>query len=192
MKLSANFKQAYYLINTILAKYLMRNAWVLTGAVFLIISLVVFGNQVVLMIKESIKYGISTTDLVPLISFNMIRDTPLILSLSLFLAIILTVSKFYKNSEAVVMNSLGLGDKHFMVFIQPVVLPISLFILLLTTLVVPWTQTQKSIIMERSHHTSEFAFIKQKEFQAFKNGEVVFYTSKVKGAEPPDYQIPLG
>jgi hypothetical protein len=34
MKLSANFKQAYYLINTILAKYLMRNAWVLTGAVF--------------------------------------------------------------------------------------------------------------------------------------------------------------
>jgi lipopolysaccharide export system permease protein len=98
MKLSANFKQAYYLINTILAKYLMRNAWVLTGAVFLIISLVVFGNQVVLMIKESIKYGISTTDLVPLISFNMIRDTPLILSLSLFLAIILTVSKFYKNS----------------------------------------------------------------------------------------------
>ena len=183
MKLSANFKQAYYLINTILAKYLMRNAWVLTGAVFLIISLVVFGNQVVLMIKESIKYGISTTDLVPLISFNMIRDTPLILSLSLFLAIILTVSKFYKNSEAVVMNSLGLGDKHFMVFIQPVVLPISLFILLLTTLVVPWTQTQKSIIMERSHHTSEFAFIKQKEFQAFKNGEVVFYTSKVKGAD---------
>jgi lipopolysaccharide export system permease protein len=57
------------------------------------------------------------------------------------LAIILTVSKFYKNSEAVVMNSLGLGDKHFMVFIQPVVLPIALFILLLTTLVVPWTQT---------------------------------------------------
>jgi lipopolysaccharide export LptBFGC system permease protein LptF len=83
------------------------------GAVFLIISLVVFGNQVVLMIKESIKYGIPTTDLVPLIGFNMIRDIPLILSLSLFLAIILTVSKFYKNSEAVVMNSLGfpLGAK---------------------------------------------------------------------------------
>jgi lipopolysaccharide export system permease protein len=75
MKLSANFKQAYYLINTILAKYLMRNAWVLIGAVFLIFSLVVFGNQVVLMIKESIKSGISTADLVPLISFNMIRDS---------------------------------------------------------------------------------------------------------------------
>jgi lipopolysaccharide export LptBFGC system permease protein LptF len=57
--------------------------------------------------------------------------------------------------------------------LQPVVLPIALFILLLTTLVVPWTQTQKSIIMERSHHTSEFVFIKQKEFQAFKNGEIV-------------------
>ena len=183
MKLSNDFKQAYYLINTILAKYLMRNAWVLTGAVFLIISLVIFGNQVVSMIKESIKYGIPTTDLLPLISFNMIRDIPLILSLSLFLAIILTVSKFYKNSEAVVMNSLGLGDKHFMVFMQPVVLPVSLFILLLTTLVVPWTKTQKNIIMERNNNASEFAFIKQREFQEFKNGEIVFYTSKVKGAD---------
>jgi lipopolysaccharide export system permease protein len=156
MKLSNDFKQAYYLINTILAKYLMRNAWVLTGAVFLIISLVIFGNQVVSMIKESIKYGIPTTDLLPLISFNMIRDIPLILSLSLFLAIILTVSKFYKNSEAVVMNSLGLGDKHFMVFMQPVVLPVSLFILLLTTLVVPWTKTQKNIIMERNQNSRFF------------------------------------
>ncbi len=188
MKLSNDFKQAYYLIDTILAKYLMRSTWVLTAAVFLIISLIVFGNQVVSIVKESINYGISTTDLLPLISFNMIRDTPLILSLSLFLAIILTVNKLYKNSEAVVMNSLGLGDKHFMVFIQPVVLPVFIFILLLTTLVVPWTKTQKSIIMERTDNTSEFSFIKQREFQEFKNGEIVFYTSEVEGASSNENQ----
>lgn len=161
----------------------MRNVWMLTGAIFLIISLVIFSNQVVLIIKESIKYGIPTTDLLPLIIFNMIRDIPLILSLSLFLAIILTVSKLYKNSEAIVMNSLGLGDKHFMVFIQPVVLSISIFILFLTTLVVPWAKMQKNIIMERSNNASEFAFIKQREFQEFKDGKIIFYASKVEGAD---------
>ncbi|SFV86983.1 permease YjgP/YjgQ family protein [hydrothermal vent metagenome] len=173
-------KQVYYLINTIIAKYLMRNVWVMLGAIFLIISLIIFGNQVASMLKESLKHGIPTADLLPLISFNMIRDVPLILSLSLFLAIILTVSKLYKGSEAIVMNSLGVGDKHFMVFIQPVVLPIFIFILLLTTLVVPWTKQQRSLIMNRSDNTSGLVFIKQKEFQKFKGGDIVFYASKVK------------
>ncbi|NYT26696.1 MAG: LPS export ABC transporter permease LptF [Candidatus Thiodubiliella endoseptemdiera] len=179
MKISV-FTQVYRTTDTIIAKYLMRNIWIVLGAIFLIIGLVIFGNQVVLMVKESLKYGIPTTDLLPLIALNMIRDIPLILSLSLFLAIILAVNKFYKDSEAIVMNSLGVGDKHFMVFIQPVVLPIFIFILLLTTLVVPWTKQQKSLIMSHSDATSEFAFIRQKEFQKFKGGDIVFYANKVK------------
>lgn len=175
------FKQAAYLINTLIAKYLRHNIWVILGAIFLIISLVIFGNQVVSMVKDSLKYGIPSTDLLPLITFNMIRDIPLILSLSLFLAVILAVSKLYKNSEAIVMNSLGVSDKHFMVFIQPAVLSIFIFILLLTTLVVPWAKQQGSLIMNRSNNTSEFTFIKQKEFQKFKGGEIVFYATKVEG-----------
>ena len=93
MKSTLVFKQALRLINTIIAKYLMRNVLVLLAAVFIVIGLVVFGNQLVLMIKESLSVGIPVADLLPLVGFNMIRDVPLILSLSLFLAIILSVSK---------------------------------------------------------------------------------------------------
>ncbi|WP_066044261.1 LPS export ABC transporter permease LptF [Bathymodiolus septemdierum thioautotrophic gill symbiont] len=180
LKSISTFQQAYYLINTIIAKYVMRNVWVLLGAIFLIISLVIFGNQVVLMLKESLKYGIATADLFPLIAFNMIRDIPLILSLSLFLAIILAISKLYKDSEAIIMNSFGVGDKHFMLFIQPVVLSAFTFILLLTTLVVPWTKEQKSLITHRNANISGFAFIKQKEFQKFKGDDIIFYANKVE------------
>ena len=110
----------------------------------------------------------------------MIKDVPLILSLSLFLAIILSVSKLYKTSEAIVMNSLGLGDKHFVVFIQPIVMTVFVFILFLTTVAVPWSKQQRSMIMDRTENASEFSFIKQGEFQEFKDGEIVFYASKVK------------
>lgn len=70
--------------NTIIAKYLIRNVLVLLFAVFVVIGLVVFGNQLVLVVKESLKQGIPVADLLPLIGFKMIRDVPLILSLSLF------------------------------------------------------------------------------------------------------------
>ncbi|SMM98997.1 permease YjgP/YjgQ family protein [uncultured Candidatus Thioglobus sp.] len=188
MKVNFVFKQALNRINTLIARYVMRNVLVFSTVIFLIISLIIFGNQVVLIIKESLKIGILSTDLLPLISFNMIRDIPLILSLSLFLGIILAISKLYKDSEAIVMNSLGLGDKHFMVFIQPVVLSVFVFILFLTTIVVPWSKHQKNTIMSRDENISKFSFIKQGEFQKFKNGNIVFYASKVKDGDKDIHQ----
>ena len=179
MKFSSVFKPN----NTILAKYLMRNVLVLLAAVFIVIGLVVFGNQLVLVIKESLKQGIPVVDLLPLIGFKMIRDVPLILSLSLFLAIILSISALYKSSEAIVMNSLGLGDKHFMGFIRPIVFSLFVFVLFLTTVVVPWSKQQRSMIMDRTENASEFSFIKQGEFQEFKGGDIVFYASKVSAGE---------
>ncbi|SMM98427.1 permease YjgP/YjgQ family protein [uncultured Candidatus Thioglobus sp.] len=188
MKVNFVFKQALNRINTLIARYVMRNVLVFSTVIFLVISLIIFGNQVVLIIKESLKIGILSTDLLPLISFNMIRDVPLILSLSLFLGIILAISKLYKDSEAIVMNSLGLGDKHFIVFIQPVVLSVFVFILFLTTIVVPWSKHQKNTIMSRDENISKFSFIKQGEFQKFKNGNIVFYASKVKDGDKDIHQ----
>jgi lipopolysaccharide export system permease protein len=177
------FSKIIKLQNSILARYLMRQVLMLLVAVFIVIGLVVFGNQLVLVFKESIQQNIFIADLMPIIGLKMIRDVPLILSLSLFLAIIIAVSKLYKDSEAIVMNSLGVGDKHFMMFIQPVVIFIFIFILFLTTIAVPWSKNQRSIIMDRNVNASEFSFIKEGEFQEFKNGDLVFYASKVKSVK---------
>jgi lipopolysaccharide export system permease protein len=105
MHILSAISQALKLQNSILAKYLIRNVLIITAAVFIVLGLVIFGNQLVSVIKESLEKGIPIADLLPLVGFKMIRDVPLILSLSLFLAIILAISKSYKDSEAVVMNS---------------------------------------------------------------------------------------
>lgn len=181
--MSSAITQALKLQNSILAKYLIRNVLMIMAAVFIILDLVIFGNQLVSVIKESLEKGIPIADLLPLVGFKMIRDVPLVLSLSLFLAIILAISKSYKDSEAVVMNALGIGDKHLMVFIQPVVIVIFIFILFLTTVAVPWSKQQRSMIMDRSENSSKFSFIKEGEFQEFKGGDIVFYASKVKNID---------
>ena len=144
----------------------------------LVVGIIVFGNQFVLMAQESIERGIPIEELIPLINYNMIRDFPLILSLSLFLAIILAVTQLYKNSEAIVMNSLGLGDKQFIIFLRPLVAVSFLILLLLTTSAVPWSKQQKYLIEEENKSASEFSFIKEGEFEEFKDGEIVFYASK--------------
>ena len=166
--------------NSRIAKYIRHNLLTLFFAIIFIIGLVLFGNQFVLMVQESIERGIPLQELMPLVSFKMIRDVSIILSLSLFLAIILTISQLYKNSEAVVMNSLGLSDKHFIVFIQPLVLLSFVIIFFLTIYAVPWAMQQKNIMEEETKNASEFSFITAGEFEVFKQGKIVFYASESK------------
>ena len=169
--------------NSRIAKYIRRNLVTLFFAIVFIIGLVLFGNQFVLTVQESVEEGIPFKELMPLVSFNMIRDVSLVLSLSLFLAVILTISQLYKNSEAVVMNSLGLSDKHFIVFIQPIVLLSFVMIFFLSIYAVPWANQQKNIMEEETKNASEFSFITEGEFEIFKQGDIVFYASESKSLD---------
>ena len=166
--------------NCRIARYIRRNLVTLFFAIFFIIGLFVFGNRIVLTVQESFEQGIPFQELIPLISFNMIRDVTLIITLSFFLAIILSISQLYKNSEAIVMNSMGLGDKHFVVFIQPTVLLTFIIITFLTIYAVPWAKQQKNIVEEETKNASEFSFITKGEFEEYKQGDIVFYASESK------------
>lgn len=163
---------------TKIAKYIMRNLVTYFCVITFIIGLVVFGNQFVLTVQESIDRGIPFQELMPLISFNMIRDVPVILVLSIFLAVIITISQLYKNSEAIVMNSIGLGDKAFLSVIKPLAIILFLFVLFLTAYAVPWAKQQKSAAEEETKNASEFSFITEGKFESFKNGDIVFYASE--------------
>jgi len=164
--------------NTIISRYLLRSLLVYFFAITFIIGLVVFGNQFVLTVQESISFGIPIKELMPLVGFNMLRDIPIILNLSLFLSIIITISQLYKNSEAVVMNSIGLGDKNFMNLMKPIVFFTFIVIFYLTIFAVPWAKQQKSYAEDETVNASEFSFITEGKFESFKNGEIVFYASE--------------
>jgi len=164
--------------STIISRYLLRSIIVLFCAITFIIGLVVFGNQFVLTVQESVEHGIPIKELLPLVGFNMLRDIPLILTLSFFLSIIVALSQLYKNSEAIVMNSIGIGDKSFIRLIQPLVFIVFIVVFFLTIYAVPWAKQQKSITEDETINASEFSFISEGKFESFKGGEIVFYASE--------------
>jgi len=147
-------------------------------AITFIIGLLVFGNQFVLTVQESVEHGIPVFELMPLIGYNMLRDIPIILTLSLFLSIIITISQLYKSSEAIILNSIGLGDKNFINLIQPIVVFLFIIIFYLTVFAVPWAKNQKSISEDKTLNASEFSFISEGRFESFKDGDIVFYASE--------------
>ena len=164
--------------NTIISRYLLKNLAVFFIAIFFVIALIIFGNQFVLTVQESVEHGIPIQELMPIVGFNMLRDLPIILSLAFFLSIIISISQLYKNSEAVVMNSIGMGDKNFIYLLQPVVIFLFILVFFLTIYAVPWAKQQKSFAEDETVNASEFSFITEGKFESFKNGEIVFYASE--------------
>ena len=163
---------------TIISKYLLKNLIVIFIAIFFIIGLIVFGNQFVLTTQKSVEHGIPLQELMPLAGFKMVRDLPIILSLSFFLSIIVSISQLYKSSEAIVLNSVGIGEKNFLNIIKPLVFFIFILIFFLSTYAVPWAKQQKSFAEDETVNASEFSFISEGKFENFKNGEIVFYASE--------------
>jgi len=163
--------------NSIISRYLLKNLIVILLAIFLIIGLIIFGNQFVLTAQKSAEHGIPLLELMPIVGFNMLRDLPIILSLSFFLSIIISISQLYRNSEAVVMNSIGIGDRSFINLIKPIAIGIFLLIFCLSIFVVPWAKNQKSLTEDVTVNASDFSFITEGKFESFKNGEIVFYAS---------------
>ena len=163
---------------TIISRYLLKNLVVFFVSIFFIIGLIVFGNQFVLTVQESLEHGIPFRELIPIVGFNMLRDVPVILSLSLFLAIIISISQLYKNSEAVIMNSFGIDDKSFIYYLQPVIILSFVLVFILTIYTVPWAKKQKSYAEDETVNASEFSFITEGRFESFKNGEITFYASE--------------
>jgi lipopolysaccharide export system permease protein len=164
--------------NTILSRYLLKNLVVFLLSIFFIIGLIIFGNQFVITLQESAEHGIPFQELMPIIGFNMLRDIPIIFSLSLFLAIIISISQMYKSSEAVVMNAVGIGEKGFLSYIQPIIILSFILVFILTIYAVPWAKQQKSYTEDETVNASEFSFITEGKFENFKNGDIVFYASE--------------
>jgi len=164
--------------NTIISRYLLRNLIVFLFAISFVIGLLVFGNQFVLTVQESVEHGVPLIELMPLIGYSMLRDIPIILTLSLFLSIIISISQLYKNSEAVVMNAFGLSEKNFIRCIQPIIIAFFILIFCLTIFAVPWAKQQKGLAEDQTVNASEFSFISEGKFESFKNGEIVFYAAE--------------
>ena len=174
--------------NTLISKYLIRNLSIFFFGITFVIALIVFGNQFVLTVQESVQHGIPIQELMPLVGLNMLRDIPIILTLSLFLSIIISISQLYKNSEAVVMNSIGIGDKSFISSIQPIIVFSFIIVFILSIFAVPWAKQQKNIAEDKTLNASEFSFITEGKFETFKNGDIVFYASESENIDAANEQ----
>jgi lipopolysaccharide export system permease protein len=110
-----------------------------------------------------------------LLGFNMLKFLPLILSLSIFLAVLLTLSRWHQDSEMVVWFSSGLSLKS---WIRPILffaLPVVSIILVLSLWLMPWATQKSQDYRLQLKSRDELSSITPGVFKESNNGDRVYF-----------------
>lgn len=144
------------------------------GAFLILVGIVVAqraGNLIRLAAKGILPNDAITT----MLGFNMVKFMPMILSLTLFLAVLMTLSRWYRDSEMVIWFSGGLSITHWIRPVITFVAPIIIFIATLSLFVMPWAIDKGEQYRAQLESRDELASISPGVFKESNNGERVFF-----------------
>lgn len=150
------------------------------GVVFSTLLVVWISVLLVRLLGEAANGTIGADVVFGLAIFSSITALPVILSVSLFIAVLTTVTRNFRESEMVVWFASGLSLKDWLGPVMRCAVPVSILIAMLTLLASPWSYRQISEYRQRYEQRSDLSKVTAGQFIETEDGARVFF------AEEPD------
>lgn len=150
------------------------------GATLVVILVIVITSFLVRALNQAAGGDIAPQDVALLLGYAGLQHLATLLSLSLFVAVVGTLTRLYRDSEMVIWRSSGLSLRRFLAPLLHSALPVLTAIAALSLLVWPWANGQVSELRERYQRRSDLARVAPGQFQASPDGRRVFF---VEGGE---------
>ncbi len=142
---------------------------------FLILVGIVIAQRAGNLVRLAAK-GILPNDAInTLLGFSMVKFLPMILSLSIFLAVLMTLSRWHRDSEMVIWFSSGLGLNKWIRPILSFAIPIIIVITLLSLWVMPWATQKGQDYKEQLKSRDELSTISPGVFKESNSGDRVYF-----------------
>jgi Predicted permeases len=161
---------------------------ILSHAGLVISTLLIVWLSVLLvrLLGEAANGAIGADVVVGLAAFSSITALPVILSVSLFIAVLTTVTRSFRESEMVVWFASGLSLKDWIRPVLRVAVPFALIISVLTLMASPWAYRQISEYRERYEQRSDLSKVSAGQFIETADGARVFFTEE---PDAPDEEL---
>ncbi|HSN63181.1 MAG TPA: LPS export ABC transporter permease LptF [Azonexus sp.] len=140
---------------------------------------ILLSTQLIRLLKEAAGGKIAPEAVVSLLGFAALNFMPILLSLTLFVSILLTLSRVYRDSEMVVWISCG---QPLTAWIRPVLkfaLPIVVAIAVLSGFLSPWANYNTAEYKQRLAARSDVSQVSPGAFREAKRGQRVFFVESV-------------
>jgi lipopolysaccharide export system permease protein len=144
----------------------------------ILLGIVVF-TQLIRLLGESVSGLLAVEGVLAMMGFAAINYLPVLLSISLFLSVLLTLTRSYRDSEMVVWFTSGIGLTR---WIRPVLgyaVPVTLVISLLSLVLSPWALSKSEEFKRRLESRDDVAAATPGAFRESKQADRVFFLEDV-------------
>src|SRR6267154_1748131 len=149
------------------------------GAVFTVLFCILFSVGLVRILGDAANGDIDSGALVSLLALSALTNLPVVLTLTVFVAVLMALSRAFRDSEMVV----GFASKKNLLSWIPAVmrfaLPIVLLIALLTLLVTPWANGQIAGSRSRFEQRDDLSKVAPGRFAESSSADRVFFVESV-------------
>lgn len=153
------------------------------AAVFVSLFAILLTTQLIRLLAQAAGGRITPESVVALLGFGAIGFLPVLLSLTVFISVLLTFGRWYRDSEMVIWLSSGLP---LTAWIRPVLqfaLPVIALIALLSLVLTPWANKQSETFRQRLEQRDDIARVSPGSFNESGAADRVFFVEGVAGNE---------
>ncbi|MDO8719746.1 MAG: LPS export ABC transporter permease LptF [Polaromonas sp.] len=148
------------------------------GATLVVIVTIVMTIVLIRTLGQASRGFINPEDVMLFMAYSALGRLPTILTLSLFIAMVSTLSRMYRDSEMVVWFTSGQGLVGFLKPLFRFAWPVLLVVTLLSLFVWPWTNQQTRDMQTRYEQRSDLDRIAPGQFQESSSGNRVFFIDR--------------
>ena len=148
-------------------------------AAFFVLLAITITTQLIRFLGYAARGNISSDAVLTFLGFASLRYLPYLLSITLFISVLMTLTRSYRDSEMVVWFTSGRGLND---WIRPVLIyaaPVSVVIATLSFFLAPWAIGKTEEYRHQLESQEDIAAISPGVFKEARNGERVFFVEKL-------------
>lgn len=148
------------------------------GATLVVILTIVLTMFLIRTLGQAAVGRVSPQDVVLLLGYTALGHLPTMLALSLFVSVVATLGRMYRDSEMTIWFASGIGLSR---FVRPVLRtswPVLLVIGALALFVWPWVNQRANDLKDRFERRSDLSRVAPGQFQTSSDGKRVFFIDR--------------
>lgn len=159
------------------------------GATLLVLITIVITMLLIRTLGLANRGSVDPQEILQVLTYTVLGRMPTVLTIALFVSVVFTLSRLYRESEMVIWFSSGRGLLSFLGPILRFAWPILFVIVLLILFVWPWSNRQTEELKGRYEQRSDLQRVVAGQFQESANGRRVFFIDKHSGLESEGHNV---
>ena len=148
------------------------------GVTLVVILTIVLTLTLIKMLGQAAGGNIAPQDVVLLMGYTTIANLPPMLTLSLFVAIILTLGRLYRESEMTIWFASGVPLSTFVRPVLRMAWPVLLAVVVLELVIWPWGNKNSAELKDRYQNRGDLSRVAPGQFQTSRDGSRVFFIER--------------